>query len=113
MEEAVPIYRMTWERRGVEALDPQPSLGMCSILGRGVHKNVQRGLKHIPETCVEGSSRGWQYLGDWFRYGYGVIQNYNTSVLHYNQAIAESRGAMNAVKSLGEMHEEGNKAYGT
>jgi len=110
LKEAVRIYRKTWKEGGVEALDAQASLGMCYIMGRGVQKNFLRGLSHIRETCVEGSSRGWQYLGDCYRYGHGVVQNFDTSVLHYNRAIVESRGATNVVKShlaLGEMCEEG------
>jgi len=109
-DEAARIYRETFRRGGIESIDARACYGRCLIMGNGAERNVRRGLFHLRKACVAAKSEGWKILGDCYRYGYGVKQNYDTSVTYYNRAIVENWDISNvnlAHLSLGELCDQG------
>lgn len=110
LDEAARISRDAFQRGVIEAIDARERYGMCLILGRGVGRNTRLGLSHLRKACVPAKSERWKLLGDCYRYGYGVKQNYYISVMHYNRVIDETWDILNvglAYLLLAELHEQG------
>jgi len=107
-KEAARIHHDTYKEGGFESTVSQAYYGHCLIRGLGVRQDVDRGFKLLRGACTEKWSVGWALLGDCYRHGYGIEQNYDTAVQHYNRAIeATYGGSVLAHLSLGEMSEAG------
>lgn len=108
---AARMYKKLYDGGGIEGAYAQPYYARCLILGRGLRKNVRKGLRLLNEGCAASSkSSSWDILGDCYRYGHGINRNKTKAIDSYKRSIALNRGAESAVLShysLAEMHASG------
>ena len=88
-----------------EKEDDKLLLGLQYMVGDGVQKNYQKGVKIFRELAEKGNIRGQYSLGVAYERGEGVAQNYEEAVKWYRKSAQQ--GNVDAGKTLGILYSTG------
>lgn len=71
---ATQIYEKRMNNGSRPKLWCQASCGLRLIQGKGIAKDVDRGLAFIKEATKVNSAIPWYAIGEFFRHGLGIVQ---------------------------------------